>query len=97
MGEWVGEWVGEWIGGYGIDQRLFRMHWSVILIIVFMLFLQPTNFCNPMYDSLLYSESNGDLGPLDSDKAEKRQLLKTQRTPPNFYDDDDERGSSSFT
>lgn len=49
-----------------------------------------------MYDSL-YSESNGDLGPMDSDKAEKRQLLKTQRTPANFYDDDDERGSSSFT
>lgn len=88
-------WRDGWRVGTDVDPRTsectdYNFNYSVYVI------FQPTNFSNPMYDSL-YSESNGDLGPLDSDKAEKRQLLKTQRTPPNFYDDDDERGSSSFT
>lgn len=48
--------------------------------------LQPTNFSNPMYDTL-YTEGTSDLPPGDS---EKKQLLKnSEHTKLTFYSDDD--------
>ena len=46
---------------------------------------QPTNFSNPMYDTL-YNEGSSDLQP----ESEKKQLLKAKQDPKlTFYGEDD--------
>ena len=49
-----------------------------------------------MYDSL-YAEGNNDVTPADANSAEKRQLLKKERDNRRSYDDEDDRGSPSYT
>ena len=56
-----------------------------ILIDLFLFPLQPTNFSNPMYDTL-YNENAAALVPPD---GEKNQLLKDDTVKVRFYGDEE--------
>ena len=65
---------------------LFIYHFSPVF------FFQPTNFSNPMYDTL-YNESSSDMQP---DSSEKKQLLKAKDPKLTFYGEDEPPDSSSY-